>query len=592
MAEQSFPPSPAFSGIDFNPAFFPSTASEYVEFPTAQGTVTFGEIFATDIDTPTPSVDFDFLSSEIGNINIGASVPTLKTIKLGQSTGASIHCGSIDLQGTNINNAVASDTGIISLAPKQTTGTLNIGTHPTTGTRTTGGINIATNSVGVTPIIIGTTGQTTTTLRGTTVDVVTKLTTPILDCVTDAGSGNTSLAIGGSATSGNIIIGAALGTGDVSIAAAQSAGGTVTIGSSNTVTTLSGSSVNVGTKLTAPKIDSTTLGTAMTVGENLTTGQLSIAQNQQTGLLNIGVCNSRSTATGNINIGTGASVSSAINIGGGDSSSGSINIGQIGTTTGTTTVNIGTSTVGSHPVNIGSTSALTTIKGASTLTGAVAASVGIKTPYIEPSLDTTDLEIAAAQTSGDLYIGSGPRTAASDINIGTGTNLAGNLFIGHKLTVVSTQAVKINTSTAASGATTIGSSSSATSIGGSLGVTGVLTASGGLTVPSGQLLTATGNGILSGRTSFAAGGATTISSTAINQYYTYIQNTAGAIVLPSAAVVNQYITLRNITSSTTTVSSSSNIWPTGTAFFATTYSLGAYASIILCSDGGTWYQLL
>jgi hypothetical protein len=104
MAEQSLPPSPNFNNIDFNPSFFSSATSEYVEFPVSQGTVTFGSIFTTDIDTPTPSVDFDFLGSEIGNINIGTSVPTTKTIKLGAVTGTSVHAGSIDLQGTNINN--------------------------------------------------------------------------------------------------------------------------------------------------------------------------------------------------------------------------------------------------------------------------------------------------------------------------------------------------------------------------------------------------------------------------------------------------------------------------------------------------------
>jgi hypothetical protein len=60
MAEQSLPPSPNFNNIDFNPSFFSSATSEFVEFPNAQGTVTFGSIFTTDIDTPTPSVDFDF----------------------------------------------------------------------------------------------------------------------------------------------------------------------------------------------------------------------------------------------------------------------------------------------------------------------------------------------------------------------------------------------------------------------------------------------------------------------------------------------------------------------------------------------------
>ena len=53
MAESAPAPSPSFSGIDFNPSFFPSTTSDYVEFPVAQGTETFGTIYATTIDTPT-----------------------------------------------------------------------------------------------------------------------------------------------------------------------------------------------------------------------------------------------------------------------------------------------------------------------------------------------------------------------------------------------------------------------------------------------------------------------------------------------------------------------------------------------------------
>ena len=105
MAESAFPPDPSFSGIDFNPSFFPSTASDYVEIPVAQGTETFSKIFLTEADTPTPSVDFNLLNSQTANINIGA----------GQQTGA-----------------------------------LNLGGS----VRTTGGINIGTTSVGVTPIVI------------------------------------------------------------------------------------------------------------------------------------------------------------------------------------------------------------------------------------------------------------------------------------------------------------------------------------------------------------------------------------------------------------------------------------------------------
>lgn len=385
MAEEGQAPSPNFSGIDFNPSFFPSTASDYVEFPTAQGTVTFGSIFATDIDTPTPSVDFDLLGSEIGNINIGTSVPTTKTIKIGASTGTSIHCGSIDLQGTNINNAVASGTGTISLGPSQTTGILNIGSNSTTATRTTGAINIGSNSVGVTPITIGTAGQSTVALNGTSVNVGTKITSPVYDSTSaitalTVGSNVTTvdISIGGSQTSGDINIGqnsARLATGAVNICTASTNAVPIIIGSATSNTTLNGTTVDVGTKITSPVYDCSAAGTAMTLGSNLVGGNLTIA---------------------------------------------------------------------------------------------------------------------GGQTSGDIFIGTGTRTAASDISIGTGANAGGNILIGHQGTTVSSYAVKVNTSTGGSGQTTIGSSSSATNIAGALNVTGLLTADGGLTLNAGDLITANG----------------------------------------------------------------------------------------------------
>jgi len=316
MAESAPAPSPSFSGIDFNPAFFPSTTSDYLEFPVAQGTETFGTIFATTIDTPTPSADFDFLDSATANVNIGTSVLAGNTIKLGQSTGTSIHCGSIDLKGTNINNAVNSDTGTISLAPAQTTGALYIGANASTSTRTTGAINIGTTSAGVTPITIGTTGQSTIALNGTSVTATTKLLTPIIDCVTDATAGNTSLAIGPSAVVGNIVIGAALGAGDISIATAQTSGGTVTIGSSNTVTTLNGTSVKATTKLITPIIDCVTDASAtntslsigpsavngnIVIGAALGVGDVSIATAQASGgTVTIGSSNTVTTLTGTL----------------------------------------------------------------------------------------------------------------------------------------------------------------------------------------------------------------------------------------------------------------------------------------------------
>ena len=97
-----------------------------------------------------------------------------------------------------------------------------------------------------------------------------------------------------------------------------------------------------------------------------------------------------------------------------------------------------------------------------------------------------------------MYIGTGPRSSGGDINIGTGANTANNLYIGHKGTTVSTQVVRINTSTGTGvGSTVIGSVTSGTNIignagvGGTLTVSGLITANGGLTVGGGNGITLT-----------------------------------------------------------------------------------------------------
>jgi hypothetical protein len=96
------------------------------------------------------------LTQNMGIGNPGTTwVSGVPTIQIGSLTGYSVHCGSVDLQGTSINNAASATTGNLSLAPSQTTGILNIGT----GTRTTGGnggaINIGTDNGNTAPINIG-----------------------------------------------------------------------------------------------------------------------------------------------------------------------------------------------------------------------------------------------------------------------------------------------------------------------------------------------------------------------------------------------------------------------------------------------------
>ena len=203
--DAEIPPTYYFSGITFNPTFYQSSSTDYLTlataksnfltYPTAQGDETIAQIYSQNISPITSTDAFNFLSSQTsGQINIGTNATG--TIKIGAVTGTSVHAGAIDLQGTNINNNVSSTTGTISLGPGQTIGTLNIGSHPTTATRTIGAINIGSNSAGITPITIGTAGQSTIALNGTSVDVGTKITSSTYDST----SATTAMSVGGNLT--------------------------------------------------------------------------------------------------------------------------------------------------------------------------------------------------------------------------------------------------------------------------------------------------------------------------------------------------------------------------------------------------------
>ncbi len=338
MAEESLAPSPNFVGIDFNPAFFPSGTSEFVEYPNAQGTVTFSKIFATEIDTPSPSIAFDFLTSQTADVNIATSVGASQTIKIGQATGTSVHAGSIDFKGTHINNNVSASTGDISLANNQTTGVLNIGTGSRTGA---GAINIGTAATGLFNINVGTTNQSTTTVNNILVgsngciagrtnylsyNVSTSIPSTInLDLLVyfygSTASQTLTLPLG--VASQRMYI-KNYATVDVTI----NGGVMVLWGLLTTSSTLllkSGESVlllyNIGGwtqatptnafgTLDAPKFD-----TNMTLGSNLTTGDLTIAGAQTTGDINIGNGSAR-LAGGAINIGAGTTAANPITIGG------------------------------------------------------------------------------------------------------------------------------------------------------------------------------------------------------------------------------------------------------------------------------------
>ena len=289
------PPSPNFTGINFNTDFFPSSAGDYVEYPVAQGPTTIDTLYSSVIDTLSSSTVFNLLNSLTANLNIAINGGAGQTIRIGAITGASVHCANIDHQGNSINNSTNASGGTINLCNSMTSGTLNIATN----TGRTGTLNIG-NGAGATGTIDIGSSTTTTTLNGTSVKATTKLTTPIIDCVTDASAGSTSLSIGPSAVNGDIIIGAALGAGDVKIGAAQTAGGTITLGSASTATTNSGTLTSTG---------------LITANGNIKTTQLSSDGNLSLLCNNVSTMSIGTSSYSNINIGaSGGSGAQSVNI--------------------------------------------------------------------------------------------------------------------------------------------------------------------------------------------------------------------------------------------------------------------------------------
>jgi len=147
-------PSPSFSGIDFNDAFFPSVVGEYVEYPVAQGPTTISTLYSSVIDTLSSSTAFNLLNTLAANLNIATTGTTGQTIRIGSYTGASVHCGNIDHQNNSINHATNASGGTLNICNNMTSGTLNVGTNTArlgpinvgTGIGATGNVNIGSSS--------------------------------------------------------------------------------------------------------------------------------------------------------------------------------------------------------------------------------------------------------------------------------------------------------------------------------------------------------------------------------------------------------------------------------------------------------------
>lgn len=239
-------------------------------------TVATGISTAT-IDTNSLTSNFSFINSlgASNTMGIGVLAPAYgsgpKTIQIGETTITSVHAGGIDCLGTTINGVVAPLIGDLSLASKQTTGTLNIGNYSGrtgiinigAGMGATGNainigtslapINIGTLSAGTAGIILGnaTNGITTSGLLTASGGIVTSG----LDYAGALSLGNTnatSLSIGGSITGGNINIGQGGMTGGIIYIGAGNGAlhtGPIYIGASGTPVN-TGYTLNVASGLT------------------------------------------------------------------------------------------------------------------------------------------------------------------------------------------------------------------------------------------------------------------------------------------------------------------------------------------------------
>ena len=89
------PPTYYFSGINYNPDFYQTSSSRYLNYPIAQGTETIKSLRSVSVDS----------TSAATNMSLGSNLTS----------------GSLTIGGSSLH------TGTISLGAAQTTGALNIG---------------------------------------------------------------------------------------------------------------------------------------------------------------------------------------------------------------------------------------------------------------------------------------------------------------------------------------------------------------------------------------------------------------------------------------------------------------------------------
>jgi hypothetical protein len=243
------PPTYYFSGITFNPSFYQSasdyltktTAKNYfLTYPIAQGDETINRIYTSQISTPTPTENFNFLDSQTASIFIGENVTgtTNQVIQIGAPALTTVKCGALAIKDTKINNALDATGGNIYIGDQQTTGDIHIGAGSSILRKAASNINIGNYSTSVGTINIGTSGMTTN-ISGKGSIYATKFdihdTTAVLQLGDLQTTGRLDIGSGGSRT----------GTGAINIGTGGSALFPITIGSSTSTTTLAGTSVSV-----------------------------------------------------------------------------------------------------------------------------------------------------------------------------------------------------------------------------------------------------------------------------------------------------------------------------------------------------------
>ena len=432
-----------------------------------------GNAIDNNVNEATGNINIGYAQTS-GVLNIGTGIrtntSTYGAINIGTDSNVN-KIGLLKVVGSALNHA-SDDTLDINIATTQTSGILNIGTGSTRSTTiTAGAINIGmatnVNKIGELKVVGAALNHAWS--DGSDINIATTQTSGILNIGTGSNRFTTSAqgAINiGTATNVNKIgslkvVGNEINnnvneaTGNINIGYAQTSG-VLNIGTgSRTGASTTQGAINIGTATNINKIGSLkVVGTALNHASS-DASNIDIATTQTSGVLNIGTGSNRATSStqGAINIGTATNINKigSLKVKGTeinnntDEETNDIGIGNLQTSG---VLYIGTGNNRSTTLNEGAI-----YIGTDTNVNKIGLLKVVGTALNHASSNTLDINIATAQTSGVLNIGTGNRTGASTqgaINIGTTTNtnnigelkvvanaidhmfpLNGNIYIGH-----------------------------------------------------------------------------------------------------------------------------------------------------------------